>query len=206
MTETVAKYSSESDESENKAPFQSPEKMKETVDNSHLGVSGESDEYGTASDDEESGDYSDEDETNSEDGPDDLDENEESVVANAERQSGDGQEQDSDQKKKVDDDEDRSNPQYIPKKGTFYEHDDRTAEDADADVEEVEEESTDDPSNPGASKEKEGKKRRPNNKEMASISGPLDPRSFRRGRAGAQVTFRAGKRVRLRHSERGWAT
>lgn len=35
-------------------------------------------------------------------------------------------------KKKVDDDEDRSNPQYIPKKGTFYEHDDRTAEDMDA--------------------------------------------------------------------------
>lgn len=33
-------------------------------------------------------------------------------------------------KKKVDHDEDRSNPQYIPKKGTFYEHDDRTIEDA----------------------------------------------------------------------------
>ncbi|CAH3944866.1 unnamed protein product [Pieris brassicae] len=29
--------------------------------------------------------------------------------------------------KRVDDDEDRSNPQYIPKRGTFYEHDDRTA-------------------------------------------------------------------------------
>lgn len=28
--------------------------------------------------------------------------------------------------KKLDDDEDRRNPQYIPKKGTFYEHDDRT--------------------------------------------------------------------------------
>lgn len=27
----------------------------------------------------------------------------------------------------VDHDEDRRNPQYIPKKGTFYEHDDRTA-------------------------------------------------------------------------------
>ena len=27
---------------------------------------------------------------------------------------------------KLDDDEDRKNPQYIPKKGTFYEHDDRT--------------------------------------------------------------------------------
>ncbi|XP_071513263.1 uncharacterized protein btz isoform X2 [Panulirus ornatus] len=29
--------------------------------------------------------------------------------------------------KQLDDDEDRKNPQYIPKKGTFYEHDDRTA-------------------------------------------------------------------------------
>lgn len=28
----------------------------------------------------------------------------------------------------MDDDEDRRNPQYIPKRGTFYEHDDRTAE------------------------------------------------------------------------------
>jgi hypothetical protein len=27
----------------------------------------------------------------------------------------------------VDHDEDRRNPQYIPKRGTFYEHDDRTA-------------------------------------------------------------------------------
>jgi hypothetical protein len=31
--------------------------------------------------------------------------------------------------KKIDDDEDRRNPQYIPKRGTFYEHDDRTADD-----------------------------------------------------------------------------
>ncbi|KAJ2940886.1 hypothetical protein O0L34_g10146 [Tuta absoluta] len=30
--------------------------------------------------------------------------------------------------RRVDDDEDRSNPQYIPKRGTFYEHDDRTAD------------------------------------------------------------------------------
>lgn len=29
--------------------------------------------------------------------------------------------------KKLDDDEDRRNPQYIPKRGFFYEHDDRTA-------------------------------------------------------------------------------
>lgn len=31
--------------------------------------------------------------------------------------------------KKLDDDEDRRNPQYIPKKGFFYEHDDRTMAD-----------------------------------------------------------------------------
>lgn len=28
----------------------------------------------------------------------------------------------------MDDDEDRRNPQYIPKRGTFYEHDDRTTD------------------------------------------------------------------------------
>lgn len=37
-----------------------------------------------------------------------------------------------DPSKKVDDDEDRSNPQYIPKRGVFYEHDDRTADDIEA--------------------------------------------------------------------------
>jgi protein CASC3 len=53
-----------------------------------------------------------------------------------ERESGDGQEElesENGSKKKVDHDEDRSNPQYIPKKGTFYEHDDRTVEDINAD-------------------------------------------------------------------------
>ncbi|XP_051170088.1 transcription factor SPT20 homolog isoform X2 [Leptopilina boulardi] len=45
------------------------------------------------------------------------------------RESGDGQEEEKSQKK-LDDDEDRRNPQYIPKRGTFYEHDDRTAEEA----------------------------------------------------------------------------
>ena len=39
-----------------------------------------------------------------------------------ERGAGDGQEE---KGAKVDDDEDRRNPQYIPKKGMFYEHDDR---------------------------------------------------------------------------------
>ncbi|CAH2011216.1 unnamed protein product [Acanthoscelides obtectus] len=43
-----------------------------------------------------------------------------------EREEGDGQE--SAPQKKVDDDEDKKNPQYIPKRGTFYEHDDRTLE------------------------------------------------------------------------------
>ena len=42
-------------------------------------------------------------------------------VLTEEREAGDGQEEN----KKVDDDEDRRNPQYIPKKGMFYEHDDR---------------------------------------------------------------------------------
>lgn len=44
-----------------------------------------------------------------------------------EREEGDGQE--SVPARKVDDDEDKKNPQYIPKRGTFYEHDDRTADD-----------------------------------------------------------------------------
>ncbi|XP_030765143.1 protein CASC3 isoform X1 [Sitophilus oryzae] len=47
-----------------------------------------------------------------------------------EREEGDGQE--SAPNKKVDDDEDKKNPQYIPKRGTFYEHDDRTAADIEA--------------------------------------------------------------------------
>ncbi|XP_064105264.1 LOW QUALITY PROTEIN: protein CASC3-like [Macrobrachium nipponense] len=45
-----------------------------------------------------------------------------------------------DENKQLDDDEDRKNPQYIPKKGTFYEHDDRTA--AEEDVEKPPEEPT----------------------------------------------------------------
>lgn len=91
-------------------------------------MSAESDEYDTASEESGSGDYSEESGTEEED---EEPENEDgSIILDVERQSGDGQEQDAENKKKVDDDEDRSNPQYIPKKGTFYEHDDRTAEDA----------------------------------------------------------------------------
>lgn len=60
-----------------------------------------------------------------------------SIILDLERQRGDGEEHD--ESKKVDDDEDRSNPQYIPKRGVFYEHDDRTADDPDANVAEGEE-------------------------------------------------------------------
>ncbi|CAG9863824.1 unnamed protein product [Phyllotreta striolata] len=63
-----------------------------------------------------------------------------------EREEGDGQDGGS-PSKKVDDDEDKKNPQYIPKRGTFYEHDDRTLED----TEEVEEEEVE--------KDKDGKKK-----------------------------------------------
>jgi len=48
-------------------------------------------------------------------------------ILEEERGAGDGQEEKDDGK--VDDDEDRRNPQYIPKKGMFYEHDDRIDED-----------------------------------------------------------------------------
>lgn len=80
-------------------------------------------EYDTASDDGgDDDDYDDEDdESLGADGEEDESENG-SVGFDLERQRGDGQEQE--YSKKVD--EDRSNPQYIPKKGNFYEHDDRT--------------------------------------------------------------------------------
>lgn len=52
-----------------------------------------------------------------------------SIILDLERQCGDGEEND-EEGKKVDDDEDRSNPQYIPKRGVFYEHDDRTADES----------------------------------------------------------------------------
>lgn len=70
-------------------------------------------------------------------------------VLDNERQSGDGQEQETDSKRKVDDDEDRSNPQYIPKKGTFYEHDDRTLEDEEDGKAGDESVNNDDPAGPG---------------------------------------------------------
>ncbi|XP_041972582.1 protein CASC3-like isoform X3 [Aricia agestis] len=45
--------------------------------------------------------------------------------SDSEHSDGDPDKQEAE--RRVDDDEDRSNPQYIPKRGTFYEHDDRTA-------------------------------------------------------------------------------
>ncbi|BET02595.1 Btz [Nesidiocoris tenuis] len=46
-----------------------------------------------------------------------------------EREEGDGQEEGEKSDKKLDHDEDRRDPQYIPKRGVFYEHDDRTLDD-----------------------------------------------------------------------------
>ncbi|XP_049879910.1 protein CASC3-like isoform X2 [Pectinophora gossypiella] len=48
-----------------------------------------------------------------------------SAASDSERSDRDPDNQETE--RRVDDDEDRSNPQYIPKRGTFYEHDDRTA-------------------------------------------------------------------------------
>ncbi|KAF6197607.1 hypothetical protein GE061_008572 [Apolygus lucorum] len=52
-----------------------------------------------------------------------------SQVPDTEREEGDGQEEGDKKDKKLDHDEDRRDPQYIPKRGVFYEHDDRTLDD-----------------------------------------------------------------------------
>uniref|UniRef100_A0A6P7G719 Protein CASC3 n=1 Tax=Diabrotica virgifera virgifera TaxID=50390 RepID=A0A6P7G719_DIAVI len=75
----------------------------------------------------------------------DLDEHSDDDSLILEREEGDGQE--STPSKKVDDDEDKKNPQYIPKRGTFYEHDDRTLEENEEAIEEE------------AEKDKDGKKK-----------------------------------------------
>lgn len=99
-------------------------------------------EYDTASDSPsdddylQSGEYDDEIHSSEEDelhsdlggGDEEEEEDEDEDGENAEGAEGEAVEGEEGEKKKVDDDEDRSNPQYIPKKGTFYEHDDRTAE------------------------------------------------------------------------------
>lgn len=62
---------------------------------------------------------------------DDHDEDDHDVeVVEGEREEGDGEEsgEEGAPAKPLDDDEDRRNPQYIPKRGGFYEHDDRTRE------------------------------------------------------------------------------
>ncbi|XP_055854849.1 bromodomain-containing protein DDB_G0280777 isoform X2 [Episyrphus balteatus] len=93
---------------------------------------GTHDDYEDDDDNDEEGDEEDDDDDDSveEVGNSDTD----SVEFDAERQRGDGQEQ-ADYTKKVD--EDRSNPQYIPKKGTFYEHDDRTADEPEVQASQV---------------------------------------------------------------------
>lgn len=89
-------------------------------------------------------------------------------VLDYERQSGDGQEQEADAKKKVDDDEDRSNPQYIPKKGTFYEHDDRTLEDEEDGKDEDDENAKNDDPSVGGGGGGSGEGRKGVEKSMAS--------------------------------------
>ncbi|GFW89998.1 protein CASC3 [Trichonephila clavipes] len=62
----------------------------------------------------------------------DASEEEEGEYVEEERQQGDGEEcspSNTATEKELDFDEDRRNPQYIPKKGMFYEHDDRNNED-----------------------------------------------------------------------------
>ncbi|XP_067125654.1 protein CASC3-like isoform X1 [Centruroides vittatus] len=66
---------------------------------------------------------------------DNEDEEEEDECVEGERQQGDGEESVTLQEKVLDDDEDRRNPQYIPKKGSFYEHDDRINSDTEIDTE-----------------------------------------------------------------------
>ncbi|XP_069676047.1 protein CASC3-like isoform X2 [Periplaneta americana] len=75
-------------------------------------------EYETVEDDSETEDST---------AVDEEEDDDDSVIVEYEREEGDGQESIPPKEKKLDDDEDRRNPQYIPKRGTFYEHDDRTA-------------------------------------------------------------------------------
>ncbi|KAK7867023.1 hypothetical protein R5R35_005667 [Gryllus longicercus] len=95
-----------------------------------LDEAGESESEGTTAVDEE---------REGEEGEEGEGELSDSVIIEYEREEGDGQESAPPKEKKLDDDEDRRNPQYIPKRGTFYEHDDRTAVE-DTNEEEVEKE------------------------------------------------------------------
>lgn len=90
-------------------------------------------EYDTASDLEGGEEYDDEDDMD-DSLSDDDDEDDETETDDDEEEDDEGvlgditlqDKVDAEAQKKVD--EDRSNPQYIPKRGTFYEHDDRTVE------------------------------------------------------------------------------
>uniref|UniRef100_A0A182FBS8 Protein CASC3 n=1 Tax=Anopheles albimanus TaxID=7167 RepID=A0A182FBS8_ANOAL len=144
------------DFTDNSAENNTREANQEDTTSQQSGVAAVESEYDTASDspsdgeeedydEEESGGEEEEDEDDEDEGTDEEVEDEEDEeeddddvieVRDYEQQgSGAGQTdgapdagQEGDGRRKVDDDEDRSNPQYIPKKGTFYEHDDRTAE------------------------------------------------------------------------------
>ncbi|XP_031630349.1 protein CASC3 isoform X2 [Contarinia nasturtii] len=102
---------------------------------SHSGESEDDDDDDDRSDD----DIRSDDESESDNG---------SIILDLERQRGDGEEEQNEEGKKVDDDEDRSNPQYIPKRGVFYEHDDRTADDPDANSAELEDGADEQPPKP----------------------------------------------------------
>ncbi|XP_058459499.1 ataxin-2 homolog [Malaya genurostris] len=147
MSEKPAQKLSESDDFTDNSVDNANDAVREDT-SQQSGLATVESEYDTASDSPSDGEEYDEQEEESESGEEEElagseDEEEEEEegddgsdddvieVLDYERQSGDGQEQEADSKRKVDDDEDRSNPQYIPKKGTFYEHDDRTVEDED---------------------------------------------------------------------------
>lgn len=140
MSEKPAQKLSESDDFTDNSVDNANDAAREDT-SQQSGLATVESEYDTASDSPSDGEEYDSDSQEEEealsDGEEDEDDDEAEdgsdddviEVLDNERQSGDGQEQDTDSKRKVDDDEDRSNPQYIPKKGTFYEHDDRTLED-----------------------------------------------------------------------------
>lgn len=98
-------------------------------------------EYDTASDLEGGEEYDDEEDDLDDDSLTDDDDDDESETDDDDEEEDEEGEMtpqekvDAEAQKKVD--EDRSNPQYIPKRGTFYEHDDRTAE-ADSECIEIE--------------------------------------------------------------------
>lgn len=164
MSEKPAQKLSESDDFTDNSVDNANDAAREDT-SQQSGLATVESEYDTASDSPSDGEeYDDQEEEDSEsqeeeelvtDGDEDEDVDDGSdddviEVLDNERQSGDGQEQETDSKRKVDDDEDRSNPQYIPKKGTFYEHDDRTLEDEEDGKAGDESLNNDEPAGPGS--------------------------------------------------------